>query len=131
MFVDASAFCAVLLREEGYEVFERKLAEGSGLMTSPIGVWETVRGVVRETGVEVAAAQSVVEAYMAETEIRLVQVGGAELELALAAMSRFGKGRHPARLNMGDCFAYACARSHGAPLLFKGDDFTKTDVPAA
>jgi ribonuclease VapC len=46
-------------------------------------------------------------------------------------MERFGKGRHPARLNMGDCFAYACARAHGVPLLFKGDDFGLTDIEVA
>ena len=48
--------------------------------------------------------------------------------MALRAFERFGKRRHPAGLNMGDCFAYACAKAHGAPLLFIGDDFTQTDV---
>ena len=50
---------------------------------------------------------------------------------ALAAYLLFGKGRHPARLNLGDCFAYALAKSLGAPLLFKGNDFTQTDVTSA
>jgi ribonuclease VapC len=48
--------------------------------------------------------------------------------MAIQAFERFGKGRHPAQLNMGDCFAYTCALAQGAPLLFKGDDFSKTDV---
>ena len=55
----------------------------------------------------------------------------AEFELAIEAYARFGKGRHPAALNMGDCHAYACARAHGAALLFKGNDFLKTDIPRA
>jgi ribonuclease VapC len=52
-------------------------------------------------------------------------------EIAREAFLRFGKGRHPARLNMGDCAAYALARSRGLPLLFKGADFSKTDIVAA
>lgn len=48
--------------------------------------------------------------------------------IATAAYDRYGKGRHPARLNMGDCFAYACAKTHDARLLYKGDDFSKTDL---
>lgn len=51
--------------------------------------------------------------------------------IALEAHARFGKGRHPAALNMGDCFAYALAKAHGAALLFKGDDFVKTDIALA
>ena len=51
--------------------------------------------------------------------------------LALEAFDRFGKGRHPAALNFGDCFAYACARLAGAPLLYKGDDFPQTDIETA
>ena len=64
--------------------------------------------------------------------IQLVTIGPKELDFATAAYARFGKGRHPARLNMGDCFAYACAKSHNAKLLYKGNDFAQTDVtPAA
>ena len=52
--------------------------------------------------------------------------------MALAAFARFGKGQgHPAQLNMGDCFAYACARTRNIPLLFIGNDFSQTDIPAA
>ena len=49
-------------------------------------------------------------------------------ERGLGGVYRFGKGRHPARLNLGDCFAYACARAYRAPLLYKGGDFVETDV---
>ena len=67
---------------------------------------------------------------LSQTQSSVVAVGDAECRLALDAYARFGKGRHPARLNMGDCFAYACARSHGVPLLYKGDDFALTDIEA-
>ena len=63
--------------------------------------------------------------------IELVPVDLEQLRIARRAFSRFGKGRHPAALNFGDCFAYALARSLGEPLLFKGDDFAKTDLATA
>ena len=70
-------------------------------------------------------------AVLAFAGIRTIEIGPAEALAALDAYARFGKGRHPARLNMGDCFAYACARIHNAPLLFKGEDFARTDVVGA
>jgi len=73
----------------------------------------------------------VLQEFAEEAELRLAAIGEREFDLALQAFSRFGKGRHPARLNMGDCFAYACAKFHGVPLLFKGDDFALTDIDAA
>ena len=57
-------------------------------------------------------------------------IGEQELEIATDAYAQYGKGRHPAALNMGDCFAYACAKANRASLLFKGDDFAKTDIAA-
>ena len=64
-------------------------------------------------------------------EIELVPVTQEQMEAARRAWRRFGKGNHPAALNFGDCFAYALAETTGEPLLFKGEDFAKTDVEAA
>jgi ribonuclease VapC len=64
-------------------------------------------------------------------DFRLAPIGERELALAMDAYARFGKGRHPAKLNMGDCCAYACAQANDALLLFKGSDFTKTDTESA
>jgi ribonuclease VapC len=61
----------------------------------------------------------------------MVPIGGLEFDLAADAYARFGKGRHPAKLNMGDCYAYACAKANQARLLFKGGDFVKTDIEPA
>jgi ribonuclease VapC len=58
----------------------------------------------------------------------LAPIGEREYELAAEADADFGKGRHPAALNMGDCFAYACAKANDAALMFKGEDFSKTDI---
>ena len=55
----------------------------------------------------------------------------AHFRLAAAAFDRYGRGRHPAKLNFGDCMAYAVAKAHGVPLLYKGDDFARTDIAAA
>lgn len=69
--------------------------------------------------------------FVRELGFRLVSIGEIEFAIALDAYARFGKGRHPAKLNMGDCYAYACARANHASLLFKGGDFMKTDIEAA
>jgi ribonuclease VapC len=64
--------------------------------------------------------------------VHAVSITETEAETALAAFSRYGKGRgHPAQLNLGDCFAYAMAKNHRTALLFKGEDFGKTDISAA
>ena len=71
------------------------------------------------------------DALLALGAVSVVPATHAHARAALDAWRRFGKGRHPARLNMGDCFAHALAREAGAPLLFKGDDFSHTDIRSA
>ncbi len=68
---------------------------------------------------------------MIESGVDLVAVDAEQARVARNGYSRFGKGRHPAALNFGDCFSYALARVRGEALLFKGTDFSRTDVPAA
>ncbi|MEJ7793985.1 MAG: type II toxin-antitoxin system VapC family toxin [Nocardioides sp.] len=82
--------------------------------------------------VEGAARQERIDAFLREAGVRGVPFDMAHLEAARDAHSRYGKGsRHPAKLNFGDCMAYALAKVTGEPLLFKGDDFTHTDVEPA
>lgn len=131
MFVDASAFCAILLGEPERDIFERRLAGGVGATTSAIAIWETVRSLVRAKGMSVVEAEREVLTYAASAEITIIEIGAREATMAVSAFARFGKSLHPARLNMGDCFAYACARTNGVPLLFKGDDFALTDIEPA
>lgn len=131
MFIDASALCAVLLGEPDHTELELRIARAVDAVTSPVAVWETVRAMVREQGVEVETALADVERYLAVAEVRIVEIPARAHRFALEAFDRFGKGRHPAALNMGDCFAYGCARSLEVPLLFKGDDFTRTDIESA
>jgi len=80
----------------------------------------------------VAEAAEDVSAFLGTAGIGIAPITEQEAMVALEAFARYGKGRgHPAQLNMGDCFAYAVARTHRTSLLFKGDDFAKTDIPPA
>lgn len=128
MFIDASALCAVLLGEADGDIYDAKVGAAASPLTSPIAIFETVLAVAREAGGDLVRARRDVDEYLAVSKVALVSIGPDEMARALDAFDRFGKGRHPARLNMGDCFAYACAKTHGVPLLFKGDDFSQTDV---
>lgn len=132
MFVDASALCVVLLNEpERDQFYARMMDLAVDKTTSSIAVWETMRAIVRETNCDGPAAFRIIERFLEVAQIDLMMVGPVELPLAIEAFDRFGKTRHPAALNMGDCFAYACARSYEVPLLFKGNDFPQTDIEPA
>jgi ribonuclease VapC len=101
-------------------------------ITSPIAVFEATLGICRKHHASMAESQEDVRQFLQMAGIRTVPVTVDEADTALDAFSRYGKGRgHPAQLNLGDCFAYAMAKNHGVPLLFKGDDFDKTDIHQA
>ncbi len=93
------------------------------------GAWEAARAVARIGVVDIVEASAVIDRWFDELGFRLVPIGETETRFAVDAHRRYGKGtRHPASLNMGDCFAYACAKANNATLLYKGDDFAKTDL---
>jgi ribonuclease VapC len=131
MFVDASAMIAMLGDETDGDTFADALAAAAQRLTSAIAIWEAVAGLVRTYTLSIPEARARVDELLSTADIRLVTIGERELGIALDAYTHYGKGRHIARLNMGDCFAYACARSHAVPLLFKGADFDSTDIPSA
>jgi ribonuclease VapC len=131
MFVDASAWTAIILSEPEVDVFEAKVFNADLVLTSALATWETVRAVMRVSLQSQAKVQMIVAGYQRGVGARLVSIGEVEQEQALLAHARFGKGVHPAKLNMGDCFAYACARTNSVPLLYKGDDFASTDIEPA
>jgi ribonuclease VapC len=131
MFIDASALTAILADEADASQLAGRMQRGRPLTISPLVVWETVVAVARIRGVQVAAARGVVFDYIRQAGIHVAAVPPEAAAIALEAFERFGKGQHPARLNMGDCFAYACARHLGEPLLFKGNDFPLTDIEPA
>jgi ribonuclease VapC len=131
MFVDASALTAMLVDERDGQELLARMQNHALRVTSPLAVWETVLAVARVLGLEIKAAEAAVEDFLALTNISVRPVPAEARGLAIDAFVRFGKGRHPAALNFGDCFAYACARHAGAPLLYKGEDFPLTDIEPA
>lgn len=126
--VDASAICAIILREAEAEAFEALLARRGEHIVSPVNAFEAL--CVLETK-RPGRGRVLVEGALEFFQIEVAALEPRQAELAFEAHRRFGKGRHPAALNLGDCFAYALARQHGVPLLFKGEDFRRTDVRCA
>ena len=131
MFVDASAFCSMISGEHDAASLAQKLRKAAVRLTSPLAIWETAANVSRILVVEHEGAEKLVKEFLAEFKIEIVAVQPDMTPLALDAFRRYGKGRHPAALNFGDCFAYACAKHHSVPLLYKGDDFAQTDIESA
>lgn len=129
MFVDASALTAVIAREKGHEELLARLEAAPLRLTSPIGVFETVAAVARIFAISPADARPVVLDAIDALGVVVREVPAEIVDAAQDAFERYGKGQgHPAQLNMGDCFAYACARHWDMPLLYKGDDFAQTDM---
>lgn len=131
MFVDASALTAMLTEESDASDLIGRLQRHRRRITSPLAVWETAIAVARRLGLSIPDAADGVERFLTLLSIEVVAVPAEARHLAINANERFGKGRHPAALNFGDCFAYACARHARLPLLFKGNDFSLTDIETA
>ena len=132
MFVDASAIVAILTREPEADSLADLLEAAPSPITSPIAVFEAALGICRKRHASVEEAEDDVREFLELARIQLIPITAKEADTALAAFSRYGKGRgHPAQLNLGDCFAYAVAKNYRTSLLFKGEDFNKTDVRSA
>ena len=132
MFVDASAIVAILTREAEADHLADLLEGAAAPITSPIAVFEAVAGICRKRQSSVEEAHEDIRQFLTEARIRAIAISDSELNEALGAYSRYGKGRgHAAQLNLGDCFAYAVAKTQRVSILFKGDDFSRTDIPAA
>lgn len=128
VFIDASAIVAMIAREPEAASFAEAMQGRSNRITSPLAIWEAARGVESARGVLLPEARALVSDFIEASALHVVSIAAEDAQSALDAHQRFGKGVHPARLNFGDCFAYAAARRHKAELLFKGDDFAQTDI---
>lgn len=132
MFVDASAIVAILTREPDADALASTLEGATTVATSPIAVFEAVLGLCRKRHASVGEALADVRLFLELARVEVVPVTMDDAETALDAFARYGTGQgHPARLNLGDCFAYAAAKNQQLPLLFKGEDFSKTDARCA
>lgn len=128
MIVDASALVAMILEEVDAERLIDRLETVDLRSTHGVSVFETVVAVARESRREPDLAERTVLRFLDRADIGVMTIGSSEASAAIDAFRRYGKGRHPAKLNMGDCFSYACAKVRAVPLLYKGDDFAKTDL---
>jgi ribonuclease VapC len=125
MVVDSSALLAILQDERERRAFNEAIEAAASRALSVVNFVEV--SIVVETRFGAAGLREF-DLFLERAGIELVGVDPEQAGLAREAFSRFGKGRHPAGLNLGDCFAYALARSRGEPLLFKGEDFPRTDL---
>ena len=127
--IDSSALVAILRREPEADRFLQAIAGADGCLLSAVSLLETSMVLAGRTGGETAWAG--LDALIARAGVQVVAQDAELAAGARQAFLRFGKGRHPAALNLGDCAAYALAQARGLPLLFKGDDFLRTDLAAA
>ena len=125
MVVDASAVLAILFNEPERDAFADALSDAGIRLMSGLNVLEAA--VVASSRKGPYGAREL-DLLLHRAEFEVVPFTSDHLRLARDAYERYGKGRHPAGLNLGDCCAYALARHTGEPLLFKGDDFPRTDV---
>jgi ribonuclease VapC len=125
MVLDTSAMLAVLLNEPDADAFRRAIEADPVRLLSAATLLETA--IVIEARVGDAGGREL-DLLVHKAAIEVVAVDAGQADVARHAYRRFGKGRHVACLNYGDCFAYALSQSVGEPLLFKGDDFSQTDV---
>lgn len=128
MIADTSALAAVIFGEPDAEAILTALCSAETLALSAATLTEALIVVEARQGPEAATD---LEALLADLEAEVIPVDEEQAEIAAAAWRRFGKGRHPAALNYGDTFSYALATVRGEELLFKGADFSATDVRQA
>ncbi len=131
MFLDASAVIAIIARESDAATLAGRLRQANEVYTSPIAVYEAVLGLVRIGNTPLRDAQAVLDRFLEEMRAQIMPITAEIGRGALTAFEQYGRGRHPAGLNMGDCFAYSCARTLDMPILCKGDDFPLTDITIA
>ena len=122
--VDSSALIAIINAEPEAAAFSEALIDGSPIVGWPT-IFETRIWLMRRSGGE---AQGWLTAWLTHPATAAIAFDSELERVAADAYERYGKGRHPAGLNFGDCMSYAVARHHDAPLLFKGSDFAGTDV---
>lgn len=129
MFVDASALAAILKNEPERRQILSTIGTTPGCMTSPVSVFETSIAVAPLTG-SCSSALSEVSRLLHHAGVTVASLEASMLLEMAIAHDRYGKGsgQHPARLNLGDCVSYAMAKGAGLPLLYKGDDFARTDM---
>ncbi|HYW12475.1 MAG TPA: type II toxin-antitoxin system VapC family toxin [Longimicrobium sp.] len=128
MIVDSSAVVAILLQEPGHEELVAKLATAPSAAIGAPTLTECGMVLTARLGTR---GRVLLDAFLARFGLVEVPFGERHWRIALDAFETFGKGRHPASLNFGDCMSYSVARLANRPLLCIGNDFPRTDLPLA
>jgi ribonuclease VapC len=129
MFVDTSVIVAILSEEDDADELTGKLEKASTKFTSALVILEATMRLSSKLAIDPRYAGNVVKQMLSESDIQVVPIEQQEAGLAIEAFAQYGKGRGgPAQLNLSDCLSYACAKSCGVPLLYKGNDFSHTDL---
>lgn len=127
--LDTSTLVAIVAEEPDADIFKDAMGRADGLLIGVPTVLELRMVLAGRVGPE--RADAMIDAVLGDAIIRRVDFDQKHLAAAIRAFDRYGKGRHPASLNFGDCMAYAVARVAGCPLLYKGEDFVQTDIRSA
>jgi len=125
MVLDTSSILAILLGEPETELFIDMISKDRKRLLSAGSALELMIVIEAKKG---EAGGRELDLFLHRAKIDIVPFDSEQAEIARVAWRQYGKSKHPAGLNFGDCFAYALAKTSGEPLLFKGNDFTKTDV---
>ncbi|EHK52560.1 type II toxin-antitoxin system VapC family toxin [Allomesorhizobium alhagi] len=128
MVIDTSAIVAIALNEPEAPSFEQRIADDPVRLIAAATVLEAAMVIETRLG---EPGGSELDLWLHKAGIEIVAVDAEHADQARRAWRRYGKGRHPAGLNFGDCFSYALAALTGEPLLYKGNDFSQTDIRAA
>ena len=129
MVLDSSAIVAIEAQEPGYEKLIAKIDRAAGPVLA--GAPTALEAAMVLTACRGRDAAPWVSGFLRSVDAEVIPFSARHFEVAAKAFARFGKGRHPAGLNYGDCFSYALSKTTREPLLFKGKDFAKTDLIAA
>ena len=127
-FIDTSAVVAILLGEAEARALTARAESAGPCLTSSAVRLETCMVLASRRDVSPLRAQDYFDGLASQLGLSETPIDERVGRLAVECFERYGKGRHPAGLNFGDCLSYACAKAHGAALLFKGEDFARTDV---
>jgi ribonuclease VapC len=125
MIVDTSALVAILLNEPDAEILTATLAATSPRIISTVSALEASIVMESKKG---EAGLALLDELLSTAQFEITSFDDAQLRIAREAYRRYGKGRHPAGLNFGDCCSYALSRARNDTLLFKGNDFAQTDI---
>jgi ribonuclease VapC len=126
--IDSSAILAILKEEPGHGRLQLTIEGADALVIGAPTLFETAMVAIARFGAE---GEELVERFLEKWKVRVLPFEEPHWRIADQAFERFGKGRHPAALNYGDCMSYATARVAAMPLLFMGNDFAQTDIPPA